>query len=376
MNESLKSIQLDGHGNVVLQHVSAQGDIIINTLNWDTFVQRYTYEQQARIQELQKLLSRSEELFDVKTLHLSQQINELQTEVARREAQVKHMIEEYADKDLSQTDARYREAFELFLAGKLDEALALLDDAQLEAELRKAQAAQRRVAESYRLKADILQLQYDFAAAEDYLHRAYAAYPSWGNCLTLANFYKNLNHFPSAEQHYQQCLELADDDSELASTLNNLGLLQRAKNEFPAAEQSYRRALDIREQLARVNPQTYLPYVATTLNNLAILQKDKNEFPAAEQSYRRALDIRRAFAEAMPQTYDLPVCETSLNLVMFYFGKFQNGTGTEEDAQQFVALLTDVEIRLQRFPPDIPLVQRMWGVVHDYKQFLDGAGAA
>ncbi len=330
MNEYLKSIQLDGDGNVVLQHVSAQGNIIINTLDWDTFVQRYTYQQQARIQELQKLLARSEELFDIKTLQLSQQINELQTEVARREAQVKHMIEEYADKDLSQTDARYREAFELFLAGKLDEALALLDDAQLEAELRKAQEAQRRVAESYTLKADILQLQYDFAAAEDYLHRAYAAYPDWGNCLTLANFYYNLNQFPPAEQHYQQCLELADDDSELASTLNNL----------------------------------------------AVLQKDKNEFPAAEQSYRRALDIRRAFAEAMPQAYDLPVCETSLNLVIFYFDKFQNGTGTEEDAQQFVALLTDVEIRLQRFPPDIPLVQQYWSYVHHYKQFLDEAGAA
>jgi tetratricopeptide (TPR) repeat protein len=329
MNESLKSIQLDGDGNVVLQHVSAQGNIIINTLDWDTFVQRYTYQQQARIQELQKLLARSEELFDVKTLQLSQQINELQTEVARREAQVKHMIEEYAEKDLSQTDALYSEAFELFLAGKLDEALALLDDAQLEAKLRKAQEAERRVAESYTLKADILQLQYNFAAAEDYLHRALRAYPDWGNCLTLANFYKNLNHFPPAEQHYQQCLELADDDSKLA----------------------------------------------TTLNNLAILQRDKNEFPAAEQSYRRALDIRRAFAESIPHAYDLPVCETSLNLVMFYFDKFQNGTGTEEDAQQFVALLTDVEMRLQRFPPDIPLVQRMWGVVHHYKQFLDGAGA-
>ena len=236
MNETLKSIQLDGDGNVVLQHVSAQGSITINTLDWDTFVQRYTYEQQARIQELQKLLARSEQLFDLEKLQLSQQINELQTEVARREAQVKHMIEAYAEKDLSQTDARYREAFELFLAGKLDEALALLDDAQLEAELQKAQEAQRRVAESYTLKADILQLQYDFPAAEDYLHRALRAYPDWGNCLTLANFYEHLNQFLQAEQHYQQCLELADDDYELATTLNNLGLLQRDKNEFEAAE--------------------------------------------------------------------------------------------------------------------------------------------
>ncbi|HMO41544.1 MAG TPA: tetratricopeptide repeat protein, partial [Saprospiraceae bacterium] len=110
------------------------------------------------------------------------------------------------------------------------------------------------------------------------------------------------------------------------------------------------------------------------LNNLANLQRDKNEFEAAEQSYRRALDIRRAFAEAMPQAYDLPVCETSLNLVIFYFGKFQNGSGTEADAQQFAALLADVKVRLQRFPAELPLVQKMWDAVHNYKQFLE-AGA-
>ena len=112
-----------------------------------------------------------------------------------------------------------------------------------------------------------------------------------------------------------------------------------------------------------------------TLNNLGLLQSKQHKFEAAEQSYRRALDIRRAFAEAMPQAYDLPVCETNLNLVIFYFNKFKRQVGTEEDAAQFVALLADVEMRLQRFPAELPLVKRMWDAVHHYKQFLDGAGA-
>ncbi len=373
MNEYLKSIQLDGDGNVVLQHVSAQGNIIINTLDWDTFVQRYTYQQQARIQELQKLLARSEELFDVKTLQLSQQINELQTEVARREAQVKHMIEEYADKDLSQTDARYREAFELFLAGKLDEALALLDDAQLEAELRKAQEAQRRVAESYTLKADILQLQYDFAAAEDYLHRAYTAYASWSTCFSLASIHHKLERFSEAEAGFQKCIALVGNEEELAVTLENLADVQFAQEKYNIAEKNYWKALKIYDELTVHNSRDYSFNSAIILSGLKIIC-ERNNNQISENLQWRILKIQRKSAEAMPQAYDLPVCETSLNLVIFYFDKFQNGT--EEDAQQFVALLTDVEMRLQRFPPDIPLVQQYWSYVHHYKQFLDEAGAA
>jgi hypothetical protein len=58
-------------------------------------------------------------------------------------------------------------------------------------------------------------------------------------------------------------------------TLNNLGLLQKAKNEVGKAELSYLEALEIRRKLAEENPQAYLANVATTLNNLAVLQKAK-----------------------------------------------------------------------------------------------------
>jgi tetratricopeptide (TPR) repeat protein len=84
---------------------------------------------------------------------------------------------------------------------------------------------------------------------------------------------------------------------DVATTLNNLAILQSDKNEFPQALVNYEEALKIRRELAKENPRTYLPDVAMTLNNLAILQSDKNEFPQALVNYEEALqpqfDVRK-----------------------------------------------------------------------------------
>ncbi|NTU98748.1 tetratricopeptide repeat protein [Candidatus Falkowbacteria bacterium] len=50
----------------------------------------------------------------------------------------------------------------------------------------------------------------------------------------------------------------------------HLAVLQQAKNDFAAAERDYQEALQIRRELARSNPQTYLPDVAMTLINLGL----------------------------------------------------------------------------------------------------------
>lgn len=368
MNETLKAIQLDGNNNVVLQSVSASGDITINTLDWDTFVQRYTYEQQAHIQELQKLLERSEKLFDLEKLQLSQKINKLQAEKETIEAQVKRMIEEYADKDLRQTDALYRQAFELFLAGQLDEALAILDDAKLEAELLKAQETQRQVAESYSLKADILQLQYDFKGAENYFQRAFAAYPDWDNCFSLASIYHKLGQFLDAEAQFQKCIELVGNEEELAMTLENLATVQFAEEKYNIAEKNYWRAIKIYDKLVVHKSRDYSLNIVNILSGLKIIcEKNNNEI--SENLQWRILKIRRKSAEVMP-VYDLSVCETNINLINFYFEKIEKQISTEEDAQHFATLLSDTETRLQRFPTEIPLVQHYWNQLNYFKQFI------
>ena len=67
-----------------------------------------------------------------------------------------------------------------------------------------------------------------------------------------------------------------------------------------------------------MNPQTYLPDVATTLNNLANLQRAKNEYGKAQQSFEEALGIRRKLAEVNPQTYLPNLGMTLKNMSIFY----------------------------------------------------------
>lgn len=293
----INTIKLDSSSNnVIIQGIEENGQVTVNTVSWDDFVKKYTIELHERIEEQQKLLACSEELFDLKRLQLSGEINKLQAELESKEEQIKEMIRQYEKVDLSQTSTLYQQAFALFVNGELDDALAVLDDAKLDEQ--EKQQAQARV-----LKANILQLQNDFENAEKNLKRAVEIYPSYENYFALAYFYQFLNEFEQASDAYNKCMCLAEPDAERAATLNNLGLLQSDQKEYSEAELSYKEALILYRKLARVHPQTYLPDVAMTLNNLGLLQKAQNDYSAAQLSCEEALTLYRELARVNLQTW-------------------------------------------------------------------------
>jgi tetratricopeptide (TPR) repeat protein len=89
----------------------------------------------------------------------------------------------------------------------------------------------------------------------------------------------------------------------VATTLNNLALLHRAKNELAEAEAEFAEALEIRRKLADINPSAYLPDVAMTLINVAIyhLQSTSDR----EHSIKCAMEavmILLPIVEAVPYT--------------------------------------------------------------------------
>ncbi|MBX7142785.1 MAG: tetratricopeptide repeat protein, partial [Chitinophagales bacterium] len=139
--------------------------------------------------------------------------------------------------------------------------------------------------------------------------------------------------FTEAQEKYQEALdirrELARSNPQtylpdVATTLNNLAVLLSDRNEFTEAQEKYQEALDIRRELARSNPQTYLPDVATTLNNLAVLLKARNEFTEAQEKYQEALDIYRELARSNPQTYLPDVAMTAANFSRSYLTSGRN----------------------------------------------------
>ena len=70
-----------------------------------------------------------------------------------------------------------------------------------------------------------------------------------------------------AEPGRQICLDWTRQDGkngELADTRNNLGIPDRDQN----ARKEYEETLKTYRELARKDPETYLPYLAVTLNEL------------------------------------------------------------------------------------------------------------
>ena len=66
--------------------------------------------------------------------------------------------------------------------------------------------------------------------------------------------------------------------------------MEKARNE-------YAEALQIRRELAEKNPEAYRPYVATTLNNLGVLDSDQGRLEEAREEYVEALQIYEALSK-------------------------------------------------------------------------------
>jgi hypothetical protein len=56
-------------------------------------------------------------------------------------------------------------------------------------------------------------------------------------------------------------------------------------------------------ELARKDPETYLPYVAATLNDLGILDSDQNRMEEARKEFEESLKIYRKLVQKDPATY-------------------------------------------------------------------------
>ena len=204
---------------------------------------------------------------------------------------------------------------------------------------------------------DALNLQYElgtylhdqklYQLAEDYYLQALVQYQERAKSFpyyksrvaivinNLAVLHKDLNQYNIAEKEFHEALgirrELAKDNPnaflpDVASTLNNLGNLHGDLNRFEVAEAEYQEALEIRRVLAKDNPDAYLPDVASTLNNLAAMHRDLNRFEIAEAEYQEALKIRRKLSNDNPSVFK------------GYFASTLNNLGNlHSDLKQYVA---------------------------------------
>src|SRR5262245_1679565 len=171
------------------------------------------------------------------------------------------------------------------------------------AELRAATDRDRALQEAYKLNKDFFQLygagKFDEAIAVVQRHleineRIFG--PDHHNVaatlgrLALLNAIKG--EYAKAEALFQRSLLIKEkafgpDHPDVASSLNNFAVLYMETAEYTKAEPLYRRALSIKEKT--LGPDH--PEVAIALNNLATLYHKKGGYAEAEPLYQRALLI-------------------------------------------------------------------------------------
>src|SRR6266404_3997332 len=101
-------------------------------------------------------------------------------------------------------------------------------------------------------------------------------------------------------------LVLADLPVDAALLLNSdQNRMEETRKEHEAALKAYR-------GLAQKEPETYLPEVAQTLNNLGIMDRAQNRLEEARKEYEEALKVFRLLAQKIPENY-LPEVAQMLN---------------------------------------------------------------
>jgi len=259
----------------------------------------------------EKALERLNELLDKKDEELHHTKLTLQEKMAEAEQWAKSYKELEARLQAEDDNELSKQALAALQAGDLNKAGELLDKliAQREQTVDK-------LASDHFNRAKVFELQFKPIQALQHAEKAYHYRPeNTEYAHKYAMLLQQQNQCAQAITIYEQNLQRlreAGDRANVASTLNNLGLLYSDTQRLKEGKASYQEALTTYQDLAKANLQTYSSYVAMTLNNLSILYQNTQQLEEGETSLQETLTIYQDLAKANSQAY-LPYVATTLN---------------------------------------------------------------
>ena len=137
---------------------------------------------------------------------------------------------------------------------------------------------------------------------------------------------------------------------ELATTLNNMGVLMVETERPSDAENLFRESLKIRRQLVDRSTDYFLPGLPRVLNNLGILLRRMDQPAEAEKVYQEALSIREDLMSKEPRVYHQGLVQTLTN-----FQILSSETGKTTDVERLSNRLK--EIGVEEIPQDEELCE-------------------
>jgi len=214
----INKISVTGNYNIVLQGA----DGTTNTQTLEEFIKPFTKDKDELINRLKRTLDDKEtiqSLSNEKIKCLSADYQQALNEKAALAAQIEKMVQDFSKMDIAESGELYQQAFNLFMSAKLDEALELLNELRLQQDLNKieqheqeAKSKRRDLANSFLLRAKILQLKFDFKNAEKSFEKAVSVSPEWRVFIAAGNFFEFLKDYQKAEYCTKQALEVSKNE--------------------------------------------------------------------------------------------------------------------------------------------------------------------
>jgi tetratricopeptide (TPR) repeat protein len=186
--------------------------------------------------------------------------NQLGRERDQAQEQTDELARQLAETMPDEFAVEVRQARQLFLEGRVDAALKLLESGKLNQQSAQAKEAVAREVQGYLLRGKLLTVKL---------------------------------RFDEASAAYDDAVRLApnDGDAHFARAVFNKSL-----NRLGPSRQAYERALAIYREDAKTNHLTYSPSVAKTLVNLGNVHNDQRHSVDARAAYEQALGIYRKLA--------------------------------------------------------------------------------
>ncbi len=297
----------------------------------------------------------------------NKEIQKLKDQKTAGLSQAKDLAEKFAEVNLDDVSALYKEAFALFQKGDIDKAIQVLEDKKMDKlltvaqdekrkaqehltkldkaikvledekmdkllkaaqeekrkaqeRLKKSEEAVRQSVETYILKAHMCKTRFQFDEAEKNYRKAIEGDPeNFYSVLEFCSYLGEQNKRSEAIILIEKALSIAKSEEHIAHLYNALGCSYLDTNKYGDAEKALNRALEIFEKLSKQNSNiNIIVGLADTLNNLGALYINRKN-DGAEKMIIKAIEIYIKIYDKYPSAI-VKSFRTANNLGAFYIG--------------------------------------------------------
>lgn len=293
---------ISGDNNIVIQIIDTKGNEINENL--ESILDRISDNSIKKIKSLERKIDKLKKKNVKSNKRFNSQANEilaLKTELEQKKEILKtkqqreaEVLQNINGLDLREIETDYAKAYEFFIQGKPSEALNLLGRAKLIQKRKKIEKEQNEEIQAWQLRLTLLESS--TKSKQDELDECYAILakldPSFSNLIAAANHFIKTNSLKKAQFYSQEASKKIKYAYELASTLNQLGILQTESKHYRTARLNFIESIKIYEHLVSKSSNTFESYLAVVYSHLGHFYSVRGKSNKAKKVLDRAIKIQ------------------------------------------------------------------------------------